>query len=145
MADELQTRIVITDAGGNPTEYVIAETLQEPLANSDKPVASRYIYLLERKLNHFIGRGVTNKVQAGNNNVPTSSAVYDKINSMAKIDPDTVPNGCSFTYYNRDDGKLYYYDADDVLHELSITGSDIGGSTVSYDSSTHSIVFGSSE
>lgn len=140
----LQNRIIITNDDGEPREYFFEKPLDEPVANSDQPVASKYLYQLERKLVHFLGRAVTNKVQAGNVNLPTSSAVFDKIAEVTKINPATVPDRCSFVYYNRDTGKLCYYDTNDVLHDLSITPSQ-GGASISYDASTHSVVFGGSE
>lgn len=142
---KLTNKIKIVDSNNIEREYEFP-ILQEPDATSDYPVSAKYLYLLERKLNHFICRGVTNQIAAANNNVPTSSAVYDKIASLTKINPATVPTGCSFAYYDRLNNRLCYYDVNDVLQIINITGQGPQYNVnVEYDDNNHSLIYGAAQ
>ena len=127
----LQNRIVITDDEGNPREYFIEKPLPYPEADSDRSVASSYLYQLERKLVHFLGRGVTNQIVAGNVNVPTSSAVWDKINEINGINPSNYPDGCTVVYvkYNSD-GTLCYVDPTNQETITINTSGNQGNATI---------------
>lgn len=138
----LQNRIVITDNENNPREYFFEKPLPYPEAGSDRPVESDYLYQLERKLVHFLGRGVTNRVFAGNVNVPTSSAVYDAIKNLSGLDPVNVPSGYTLTFRGADN-KLYYLDGD-TLVEIPITSGQNPQYSVNveYNENNHSLVYG---
>lgn len=136
MAIELQNKIKI-----NGVEYEIAKTLDAPASGSDKPVSSNYIYNLVRQLNGFIGKSVTTNIEAGNNNVPTSAAVYNKIQSLSGLDPANVPSGCTLVF-RYTDGNLYYQNGDE-LTLISIAGqSPSTAINVDYDENNHSLVYG---
>lgn len=126
MAIELQNKIKI-----NGVEYEIAKTLDAPASGSDKPVSSNYIYNLVRQLNGFIGKSVTTNIEAGNNNVPTSAAVYNKMQSLSGLDPANVPSGCTLVFRHTD-GNLYYQNGDE-LTLINITGQGPSANTnISY-------------
>lgn len=137
----LQNKIAITDNEGNPREYFFEKPLPYPEAGSDQPVESNYLYQLERKLVHFLGRGVTNIVAAGNVNVPTSSAVYDMIKSMSKLDPSDFPNNSTVLYVNKTNGTLWYNDGTE-LKQLIISGNNTQTDiALSYNQNESSLVF----
>lgn len=137
----LQNRIVITDNGGNPREYFFEKPLPYPEAGSDQPVESDYLYQLERKLVHFLGRGVTNIVAAGNVNVPTSSAVYDMIKSMSKLDPSDFPNNSTVLYVDKTNETLWYNNGTE-LKQLIISGNNTQTDiALSYNQNESSLIF----
>lgn len=138
MAIELQNKIKI-----DGVEYEIAKTLDAPASGSDKPVSSNYIYNLVRQLNGFIGKSVTTNIEAGNNNVPTSAAVYNKIQSLSGLDPANVPSGCTLVF-RYTDGNLYYQSGDSLI-KINITGGPVVPANVTYNETYHSLVYGASQ
>lgn len=138
MAIELQNKIKINDV-----EYEIAKTLDAPASGSDKPVSSNYIYNLVRQLNGFIGKSVTTNIEAGNNNVPTSAAVYNKIQSLSGLDPANVPSGCTLVFRHTD-GNLYYQSGDSLI-KINITSGPVVPANVTYNETYHSLIYGASQ
>ena len=147
MATELQNKIWITNGDKVKTEYVFNETVSQPFPstdpNGDKPIASSYIYELQALLNGFLGRQVTNKIQAGNINVPTSEAVYTKVQNLSNLDPANIPDGCVLVFRHTD-GNLYYQSGDSLI-KINITGGPVVPANVTYNETYHSLIYGASQ
>ena len=137
---KLQNKIRITDEDKRGEDYQFPSTLDKPIAGSSQPVSSDFIYKLVKNLSGFIGKTVTGQIHSNNNNVVTSAAVYNAIQSVSGGNPINVPDGCTLIYYNPYD-NLFYNQEGNVVN----LPNGLNGPTVSYNDNTFSLVYGTSQ
>lgn len=133
---KLQNKITITDENEHSTDYQFPSTLDAPIAGSNQPVSSDFIYKLVRNLSGFIGKTVTGQIHANNNNVVTSAAVYNAIQSVSGGSSINIPEGCTLIYYNPYDGS--FYDQNGTVINLP---NGLNGPTVSYNDVSQALVY----
>lgn len=137
---KLQNIIRITDENEIGRDYQFPSTLDAPIAGSSQPVSSDFIYKLVRNLSGFIGKTVTGQIHSNNNNVVTSAAVYNAIQSVSGGGPINTPDGCILIYYNPYDGS--FYDQDGNVVNLP---NGLNGPTVSYNDVSQALVYNTAQ
>ena len=137
---KLQNKIRITNENKTGTDYQFPSTLDTPIAGSKQPVSSDFIYKLVRNLSGFIGKTVTGQIHSNNNNVVTSAAVYNAIQSISGGNPINAPEGCTLIYYNPYDGLFYDQDGNTVN-----LPNGLNSPTVSYNDVKQALVYATNQ